>query len=194
MIKKIVGILVCNSQKVLDHKRRDGLKDEGDFCYWEMRRFPNKIKELILDGGLKLKRASQSSIARSSLAFIYRENDEVFPDHVEVRLYFAVKGTVRGYFICRAMANDTPKVLRFWSEDWRSIPPVKIKPSQGFKYFNHEELTNFSTPLELIVSEISGLNYPQVKKAVKKFLNEKHGYIWNSQEWQIFKDALFKDI
>jgi hypothetical protein len=70
----------------------------------------------------------------------YDEDDESFtekPYEFYVRLYFAVKGIVQGYFRCYAYGPD--KTLRFHSEDWVSVKPIKIKPSQGYRYFVYEE-------------------------------------------------------
>lgn len=43
---KVIGILVCQSQAVLDHKLTDGKKANGRYCYWDFgSRFPTRIKQ-----------------------------------------------------------------------------------------------------------------------------------------------------
>lgn len=48
------------------------------------------------------------------------------------KIYFAVKGQVKGYFKCH-MGH---KEVRFFSEDWYPIKNGEIlKPSQGWRYY-----------------------------------------------------------
>jgi len=130
--KSEIGILVCNNQKVLDHKVRDGKKSEGVYCYWEMNRFPQRIIEHVFPES----RGIVSESAKAPGFGWYAEDDIDFPEDVEVRLYFAVKGQVLGYFICKAMGERQGTYeLRFHSESWVPIEPIVIKPSQGFRYF-----------------------------------------------------------
>ena len=127
-----ISILVCNNQKVLDHKLCDGKKSEGAYCYWEMSRFPKRILDRVFPEPL----GSVSESAKSPGFGFYAEDDIDFPEDVEVRLYFAVKGQVLGFFVCKAIGerNGTYE-LRFHSESWMPIKPMNIKPSQGFRYF-----------------------------------------------------------
>lgn len=128
----VVGILVCNNQKVLDHKLRDGKRSDGSYCYWAMTKFPTKILEAV--------DRSTLTVTKSPNYPIFNEDDQYFPEHVEVRLYFAVSGIVMGYFVCKAIGKSLQKYeLRFFSDDWVVIKPIQIKSSQGFRYFNHEE-------------------------------------------------------
>lgn len=102
----MIGILVFTNQKVLDHKLRDGKNSENRWCFWEMKRFPKKIKEMT----------------------DYEE---------EIRLYFAIKGKVKGYFIIHDL-DDGAGTLDFYSESWHPIKDgEQLKPSQGFRYYNH---------------------------------------------------------
>ena len=127
-----VGILVCNSQKVLDHKLRDGKKSESAYCYWEMPRFPKRLLEITM---LETTGVISESARAPGFGW-YGEDDIDFPETVEVRLYFAVKGRVLGYFVCKAMGEcDGKYELRFHSESWTLIKSIGIKPSQGFRYF-----------------------------------------------------------
>jgi len=129
---EIIGILVCNNQKVLDHKLRDGKKSEGAYCYWGMSRFPKQI----LDRVFYETEGVVSEPAKAPGFGWYDEDDIDFPEDIEVRLYFAVKSQVLGYFICKAMGERDGKFeLRFHSESWVPIKPVKIYATQGFRYF-----------------------------------------------------------
>ena len=130
---EIIGILVCNNQKVLDHKRNDGRKSEDAYCYWEMSRFPKRLLEIAMPETLGI----VSEPTKAPGFGWYDEDDIDFPyEDLEVRLYFAVKGQVLGYFVCKAMGErDGRYELRFHSESWTPIKPIPIKPSQGFRYF-----------------------------------------------------------
>jgi len=135
----MIGILVCNTEKVLKHKQQDGKRRRGAYCYWEMSRFPKRISELF---PIFETTGSYSEVAPAPRTdWDYSKDDKTFPGDVEVRLYFAVKGIVKGYFVCKAMGErDGIEELRFHSEDWHSISNIiRVKPSQGFRYFNHEE-------------------------------------------------------
>ena len=124
-MKDIVGILVCNTQKVLDHKLKDGKESDGNYCYWDITRFPKRINVLTDD---------------SPNEWFYEEDDSPFYPNSEVRLYFAVGGEVKGYFICKAMNENIMGFcqLRFYSESWTPIAPIRIKNSQGYRYFVHD--------------------------------------------------------
>jgi len=138
---KVIGILVCNSEKVLKHKQQDGKRRNGAYCYWDMKRFPQRIGELVYPSESTGAYSEAAKAPRTS--WTYSKDDVDFPEDVEVRLYFAVGGVVRGYFVSRAMGErDRVEELRFHSESWHPVirfPPIRIKPSQGFRYFNHEE-------------------------------------------------------
>ena len=131
-----VGILVCNSQKVLDHKLKDGKKSQHAYCYWEMSRFPKRILELAFPESTGV----VSEAAKAPGFGWYDEDDIGFKiENVEVRLYFAVKGIVQGYFLCKALGERNGVYeLRFHSEDWFPTRPYVVKPSQGFRYFKEE--------------------------------------------------------
>lgn len=102
-LKDKVGILVFTTQEVLDHKLRDGLRSEGDYCFWETSKYPKQFEEN--------------------------------PD-AEWRLYFAIKGQVKGYFII----HDNYDNLQFFSESWKPIKDGEIlRPSQGWRYYLHKE-------------------------------------------------------
>ena len=136
---EFLGILVCQPQQVLDHKRRDGKRANGRYCYWTFAKYPRRI-DLLVDAKQELRigkgTVSESAKAASDYDFVYDEDDFLFTKFgFYVRLYFAVGGVVRGYFKC--YASDENHSLRFHSEDWVSIENgEKIKPSQGFRYFN----------------------------------------------------------
>jgi hypothetical protein len=138
---KVVGILVCNTEKVLRHKQQDGKRKQGAYCYWDMKRFPTRISALFPPVESTGVYSESAKLPRDS--WNYSKDDLDFPEDVEVRLYFAIGGVVRGYFVCKAMGERKGvRELRFHSESWHplySIPLIRIKPSQGFRYFNHEE-------------------------------------------------------
>jgi len=53
----------------------------------------------------------------------------------ELRLYMAIKGQVKGYFII----HDYDDTLMFYSESWHIIKDgEQLKPSQGFRYYIHK--------------------------------------------------------
>ena len=148
-MQAVIGILVCQSEEVLEHKKKDGKKSDGRYCFWEMTRFPKKIKELLYPESTGIYSVPAKAPGYEG---IYDEDDLVF-EGFEVRLYFAVKGIVQGYFVCKACNKTSARrsirqrkgyglsQLRFFSESW--IPfkkKIKIKPSQGWRYFNHEEM------------------------------------------------------
>jgi len=141
---KVVGILVCNTEKVLRHKQQDGKRRNGAYCFWEMSRFPTRITALFPPCEGTGVYSESAEAPRTD--WNYNEDNIYFPEGVEVRLYFAVGGVVRGYFVCRAMGKrKSVRELHFHSESWHplhSIPLIRIKPSQGFRYFNHEEATS----------------------------------------------------
>lgn len=132
---QILGILVCNSQKVLDHKMNDGKRADGNYCFWEMPRFPKRILTLV-ENQLNQFQPDQPTPAPND-DWRYSEDDVFFPENVEVRLYFAVSGQVKGYFVSEALGKqDVVYELRFYSESWTPIKEyIQIKPSQGFRYF-----------------------------------------------------------
>jgi len=152
---KIIGILVCQPMDVLNHKKEDGKQANGKYCFWQLTRFPKKIKEALFPESTGI-----YSRPAKIIIPIYDEDDLVFEDF-EVRLFFAVKGVVQGYFTCKACDKDLTQ-LRFFSESWqhsinvksykrkkkggkrkvvkvkthkRKSVPREIKPSQGWRYY-----------------------------------------------------------
>jgi len=109
--KKPIGILIFTNQEVVIHKMMDGRRSEGKFCYWYLSRFPKKFKE-----------AMDKDI-----------------DNTEFRLYMAVNGVVRGYFVIDDFDDyEHPSEIHFDSESWHSIKDgERFKPSQGWRYFLH---------------------------------------------------------
>jgi hypothetical protein len=53
------------------------------------------------------------------------------------RLYFATQRIVRGYFVIVGFDGMAGNELLFNSSSWVDVAPVKIKPSQGFRYFSY---------------------------------------------------------
>ena len=132
-----IGILVCQSEEVLQHKLEDGKEADEKYCYWEFSRFPRIIREAIQ---ISREAAYDGRYSGSARLFdgYYDEDDLVFEGFI-VRLYFAVKGMVRGWFVSRA-CNKEMTELRFHSEDWFPLKKeVKIKPSQGFRYVREND-------------------------------------------------------
>lgn len=59
-------------------------------------------------------------------------------DESDTRIYFAVKGYIRGYFeISDVGLNDCD--IEFDSDSWKDIEPIPCKPFQGFKYADKVE-------------------------------------------------------
>jgi hypothetical protein len=52
------------------------------------------------------------------------------------KFFFATHGIVRGYFVIDSIDGSN---LLFNSSSWNDVKPVKIKASQGFRYFTYEE-------------------------------------------------------
>jgi len=52
------------------------------------------------------------------------------------KIYFAVKGYIRGYFLIRDVDVDNlgECEIEFDSESWKDIKPIPTKSFQGFKY------------------------------------------------------------
>ena len=140
MSKNVIGILVCNSIEVLRHKLNDGKKSENKYCYWQIGNFPKRIYEICEE--IHNENVFSESAKAPQTDWIYDNEDILFPENIEVRLYFAVQGLVFGYFVCKAIGLiDNKYQLRFYSESWIPIKIVPIKSSQGWRYFNHEETT-----------------------------------------------------
>lgn len=38
----MVGIIVFTNEEILNHKKTDGLKEIGCYCFWKMRKIPKK--------------------------------------------------------------------------------------------------------------------------------------------------------
>lgn len=51
------------------------------------------------------------------------------------KIFFATGGVVRGYFVIVGFDGIIGESLLFNSSSWKDVPPVKIKPSQGFRYY-----------------------------------------------------------
>ena len=111
-----VEIVVYVLAEVLEHKKRDGKRSEGRFCYWSLgKRVPRKLF------GIGTVDACQDD------AVIELEKES------KVRLYFATKGFICGFFDVHEISVDLNE-LRFYSETWTPIKPIPQKPFQGFKY------------------------------------------------------------
>ena len=97
----IEGVLVFTSEEILIHKLEDGKSYEGNYCYWEISRFPKKPVS---------------------------------------KLYVAVKGIVKGYFLFNTIKRNhqTQKwEIRFHSDSWHFIKNGEtLKPSQGWRYYD----------------------------------------------------------
>ncbi len=117
------GILIFTDEMILDHKKEDGLKSKGDYCYWGTMKLPTRFVER-----LDIENAERVAYEDS---FPYELITE-FP------IYFAIKGIVRGYFIINEIDSD--KISNFWlkfhSESWVEIKRgEQLKPSQGWRYY-----------------------------------------------------------
>ena len=55
------------------------------------------------------------------------------------KLFFATQAIVRGYFIIVGFDGVNGEELLFNSSSWKDVPPIKINPSQGFRYFSYED-------------------------------------------------------
>ena len=109
-IKEIIhaDFIVYTMPDTLEHKKRDGRMNAHKFCYWGLKNYPSRLSEL-------------------------EDNDFEFDD---VRIYFATKGFIRGYFVLRDVGhiNHDSNEVTWYSESWKDIPPIPIKHFQGFKY------------------------------------------------------------
>jgi hypothetical protein len=103
--KEIKGILLFCSPECLEHKKRDGIGSEGNYCYWTTRKYPTTIAK----GEFKAD-----------------------------RIYFAVRGKVKGYFIMNDIKqiDDDTWEFRWFSETWVDIEDGKcFKLSQGWRHY-----------------------------------------------------------
>lgn len=104
-------ICIYTMPETLEHKKEPDMN-----CYWELRNTPKILQEL------------EDKI----------DNDKwTDEDNYEMRLYFAIKGFIVGYFII----NDWNITIysceiNFDSNDWKEIKPIPSKSFQGFKYIN----------------------------------------------------------
>lgn len=117
-------IAVYTAPEVIEHKQRDGRESDGSYCFWRFGRVPELIRSRVHY------RIGDEPAPAPGFDFA---PDEVGLDE-EIRLYFATKGAIKGYFVCNATSPDM-KELWFFSETWRPIAPIPQRPFQGFKYF-----------------------------------------------------------
>lgn len=116
------GILVFVNQATLEHKKRDGKKSKGCFCYWETKRVPKKFIEK-----LHLEEAERVSYEQGRYELIKN-----------FAIYFAIKGKVKGYFIVDDLKYEQYEEIWmcFNSESWHEIEEGDIlKASQGWRYY-----------------------------------------------------------
>ena len=136
----MIGILVCQPQAVLDHKLRDGKHEYGNYCYWELKRVPSRIIDAINQGG-HYGVSEPARVPDEVYEAMMKDGQDV--TDLDIRLYFAVKGQVQGYFKIMALSDIkhiSSRELRFFSDDWIQIGNGKrIRPSQGWRYFDDEE-------------------------------------------------------
>lgn len=116
------GILIFTDEKTLEHKKRDGREDEGEYCYWATNKIPKKFVETLM-----LEKSARVSFEQSRYSLI-----KEFP------IYFAIKGKVKGYFIIHDVEDGDEHLLWliFHSESWHEIEDGEVlKPSQGWRYY-----------------------------------------------------------
>lgn len=116
------GILVFTDEKTLKHKKIDGRKDEGGYCYWATNKIPKKFVEK-----LNLSKSPRISYEQSNYSLLK-----------DIPIYFAIKGKIKGYFIAHDVEDgDEHKCwLIFYSESWHEIKDEEtLKPSQGWRYY-----------------------------------------------------------
>jgi len=106
-----IGILVFTNRGVLEHKKKDGKRNENRWCYWEMSKFPKKFMASRVE---------------------------------ELRLYMAIGGQVKGYFIIHDLDyGSRPSdggTVDFYSESWNPIQDGEtLKPSQGWRYYTYDK-------------------------------------------------------
>ena len=105
--------IIYTLPETLEHKKRDGRRDDGRFCFWKFSKLPKRIQE-----------------------------DEWSEDIDGIRMYFATKGFINGYFELQDMGMDTHLMdneVTFYSESWHDITPIPITHFQGFKYADKVE-------------------------------------------------------
>lgn len=143
------GILIFTNQAVLDHKLKDGKKDDFAYCYWELSKFPKKFDEemnsICQSRSPRVGYSSEKLLGCGSFAITDPAQDGsnvIDVREFDLRLYFAIKGKVRGYFKLTAIDKDESEhpeyhSLRFHSDDWVEIKDgEQLKPSQGWRYYS----------------------------------------------------------
>ena len=55
-------------------------------------------------------------------------------EDAEIRIYFATKGFIRGYFLVDDIDDSDGCTIEWSCESWKDIKPIPTKSFQGFKY------------------------------------------------------------
>ena len=115
------GILVFVNAATLNHKKRDGKKRKGEYCYWETRKLPKKFTEVL-------------NLSESPRVAYDTEPIELLK---EFAIYMAIDGKVRGYFIIHDLRDRGDcSWLCFYSDSFVEIKDGEIlKPAQGWRYY-----------------------------------------------------------
>lgn len=105
-------ICIYTTKDVLKHK-----KNEGGYMYWELPNTPRLLQDIDkkIDDGK------------------YKGSDER-----EIRLYFAIRKNIIGYFIISDWNTCSSGYceINFDSDTWHNVKPTPQKAFQGFKYIN----------------------------------------------------------
>jgi hypothetical protein len=132
----MADIIIYTRPNVLEHKKKEGERPNA-YCYWELKNLPKKLRKEI-EQPLFVKRESTHSDEITS--YIFHDNPYAVI-RFNLKLYFAVKGNIVGYFPLIAVKYPKHHIdlfeLRFHSDDWTEIKPIPCKAFQGFKYFEN---------------------------------------------------------
>ena len=108
---EIIDVYVDSSEKVLQHKLKDGMLSKDKYCYWTRKAQFSKVADLVCP---KLSKNYVADKIRES-ATIYQiigypkawvwmirqpEDKDYVDDEYDVRLHFRINGVEIGYFKC----------------------------------------------------------------------------------------------
>jgi hypothetical protein len=131
LLATAIDVVVYTNPTTLKHKQEDGFSKNGMACYWEFRRFPQKLREEHLEN---LRKESLKQYHQSHA----HDPQPPAPAPLTIydflgKIYFAVKGFVVGSFDIDNIDEDENTIF-FYSETWELEAPVPCKAFRGFRY------------------------------------------------------------
>lgn len=119
---KSIGFLVC-----LPSEEFQKIRENDKELRWKFRDFPQKLRDVY---------NNDHSKKISLFNILNKKQDDIKLNKTPVKLYFLVKGVLKGYFNCFAW-NYNKNELIFKNKDFVSInKSLKLRPIPGWRYFN----------------------------------------------------------